>query len=219
MRQLFVFRPEPGATQTVARGRALGLDVVPIPLFEVEPIAWTAPDAGEFGGLLLTSANAVRHAGEQLEQLRALPVFAVGEATALAANVAGLGVALTGGGGVDRLLEDVPSSVRLLHLCGEHRWDPQLERRVKHIAVYRSRSVDTPAGLDALAGNVATVHSPRAANRLAELIKNSDRAEIRIAAISSPAADAVGTGWADVRFASEPTDAALLALAARLCDT
>jgi hypothetical protein len=46
-----------------------------------------------------------------------------------------------------------------------------------------------------------------------------DRATIRIAAISAAAAEAVGEGWQDVRIASSPNDAELLALAARLCET
>ena len=86
MRRLIVLRPEPGASATVERAQALGLDAFAIPLFRVEPIAWTAPDAGQFEGLLLTSANAVRHGGDQLERLRGLPVYVVGEATAEAAR-------------------------------------------------------------------------------------------------------------------------------------
>ena len=44
MRRLLVLRPEPGASATVERARALGLDAVAMPLFEVEPVAWDAPD-------------------------------------------------------------------------------------------------------------------------------------------------------------------------------
>ena len=62
MRRVLVLRPEPGAAATVKRARARGLDAVAIPLFEIEPLAWEAPPAGGFDGLLLTSANAVRHA-------------------------------------------------------------------------------------------------------------------------------------------------------------
>ena len=60
MRRLLVLRPEPGASATAGRARTLGLDPVLMPLFEIEPIAWTAPDPAGFDALLLTSANAVR---------------------------------------------------------------------------------------------------------------------------------------------------------------
>ena len=104
MRRLIVLRPEPGASATVERARALGLDAVAIPLFRIEPIAWTAPDAGQFEGLLLTSARGVRHGGDQLERLRGLPVYVVGEATAEVARAAGFDIASQGEAGVDRLL-------------------------------------------------------------------------------------------------------------------
>ena len=86
MRRVIVLRPEPGASETVARARELGLDAVAIPLFEVEAVEWTAPEAGGFDGLLLTSANAIRHGGDQLQSLRGLPVYAVGKATSEAAR-------------------------------------------------------------------------------------------------------------------------------------
>jgi uroporphyrinogen-III synthase len=52
---------------------------------------------------------------------------------------------------------------------------------------------------------------------LAELVK--ERRSIAIAAISTEAADAAGTGWEAIGTAEATTDDALLALAARLCNT
>ena len=86
MKRVLVLRPEPGASATVKRAKERGLDALAIPLFEVRPVDWDVPDAGSFDGLLLTSANAVRHSGEQLKELRGLPVHAVGAATAAAAR-------------------------------------------------------------------------------------------------------------------------------------
>jgi len=63
---------------------------------------------------------------------------------------------------------------------------------------------------------VALIHSPRAGRRFAEVA--GDRSEIRIAAISTAAADAVGLGWKAVAVADQPSDEGLLALAARLCN-
>src|SRR4029079_7250326 len=93
MRRLFVLRPEPASHRTLERARALGLEATAIPLFELEAVEWSAPDPSKYDGILLTSANAVNMSGGRLETLRRLPVHAVGETTAVAAEVAGFGVA------------------------------------------------------------------------------------------------------------------------------
>jgi len=212
MRRVLVLRPEPGASATVERARALGLEAVAAPLFEIEPLEWEAPDPDKFDGLLLTSANAV---GRVCEALRALPVYAVGEATAGAARSAGLTVAAVGDAGVDRLLGSIGQRLDLLHLCGEDRRSPSGARqRVTPIPVYRAKAIEDP-DLSAAQGAIALVHSPRAGRRFAELVR--ERASTSIAAISPAAAEAVGSGWAMVESATEPNDEALLALAARLC--
>ena len=69
-RRLFVFRPEAAAQQTIVRARELGLDAVPIPLFELEALDWSPRDAGDFDALLLTSANTVKMAGASLDRYR-----------------------------------------------------------------------------------------------------------------------------------------------------
>ena len=121
MRRLFILRPEPGASATAERARALGLDCVRVPLFEVEPLPWSAPDPAAFDGLLLTSANALRCGGDQLARLRSLPVHAIGEATADAARASGFDVATTGDGALEQLLQALNPKLRLLHLAGEVR--------------------------------------------------------------------------------------------------
>lgn len=216
MRRVLVLRPEAGASATVRRARERGLDAVATPLFEIEPVAWQAPEASGFDGLLLTSANAVRHGGEGLLELRGLKAYAVGEATAEAAREAGFDVAASGEAGVDRLLGSIEPGLRLLHLCGADRREPEAEsQRISPVVVYRARQIDAP-DLSSAAGGVVLVHSPRAAARFAELV--DDRGSIAIAAISQPAAEAAGDGWQSVDLASKPDDDALLALAARLCN-
>jgi uroporphyrinogen-III synthase len=198
------------------RARDRGMDAVAVPLFEIEPCRWQAPDAASFDGLLLTSANAVRHGGDALASLRGLKVYAVGEATAEAAREAGFDIAATGDAGVDRLLGSIEQDLKLIHLCGEHRHEPaNPSQKIRSICVYRARKVDRP-DLGIAPGSIALVHSPRAGERLAELVL--ERRSISIAAISSAAANAVGRGWRSVEIAPEPTDDALLALAARLCN-
>jgi uroporphyrinogen-III synthase len=220
MSRLVILRPEPGASATAARARAMGLDPVTLPLFAVEPVEWAVPDPAGYDALLLTSANAVRHAGDGLARLCGLPVYAVGEATAEAAREVGFDVAGSGEGGVERLLGSIPPDLRLLHLCGEHRIQVKAAQAITVIPVYRSRALPAPEGLREIEGQVAAVHSPRAGQRLAELAGEAgiDRATVRIAAISAAAASAAGSGWESCEAADTPDEAALLALAARLCD-
>lgn len=217
MRPLAVLRPEPGASSTVRRAEALGLKAFAIPLFVVEPVVWDVPDPQAFDGLLLTSANAIRHAGSQLAALEPLPVHAVGPATAAVARAGGLRVATVGNAGVEDLLRSLPSGLRLLHLCGKHRRAPPLRGQfVTPLPVYRSANVANAADLDRLAGAVVLVHSPRAGTRLAELAR--ERRRTVIAAISAAAAEVCGPGWQQVAVAEHPNDDAMLSLAACLCE-
>jgi len=221
MRPLVVLRPEPGATATCKAAIEAGLRPVAVPLFEIEPVAWAAPDSAGFDGLLLTSANALRHCGPELEKLRGLPVYAVGEATAAQAREAGLVVSFAGTGGLDDLLADIDPNLRLLHLCGEQRREPAAPRQtIARLPVYRAAPLAAP-DFAAIAGAVVAVHSPRAGARLAELAaaRGLDASAIAIAAISREAARAAGGGWERTVTAVEPSDAALLALAARLCNS
>jgi uroporphyrinogen-III synthase len=216
MSRILVLRPEPGASATVERARKRGLAAITIPLFQVEPVKWQAPDASAFDGLLLTSANAVRCGGEELHKLRALKAYAVGEATAAAARDAGFDIAASGESGVDRLLGSMEGDLRLLHPCGEdHREPTDTRQKITAVTVYRSKALEVP-DLSGIGACVALIHSPRAGARFAELV--SDRARISVAAISEAAAEAVGEGWHCVEAAHSPTDEALLALAARLCN-
>ena len=213
-------RPEPGASATAAKAREMGLEAVAMPLFRVEPVDWQVPEASGFDGLLLTSANAVRHGGGQLAALRGLRAYAVGEATAEAARAAGFDIASIGDAGVERLLGSIEGDLRLLHLCGEHRIAVEARQAITPVPVYRSSALPAPKGLAQICGQVVAVHSPRAGRRLAELVDEARiaRSTIRIAAISGAAAGAAGDGWAACEAAGNPSDGALLALAARLCD-
>lgn len=220
MRRLFILRPEPGASASAERARRLGMEPVVVPLFQVEPVEWALPGpADAFDALLLTSANAPRFAGPALQALAALPAHAVGDATADAARAAGLRVASVGSAGVEQLLGRLDPALRLLHLCGTHRRGADgSAQSILPVAVYRSAERDVGRALDALDGEVAALHSPRAAERLAELVPPDRRRSVRIAAISPAAAAAAGQGWERVRPTPQPGDEALLALARRLCE-
>ncbi|MEO6225559.1 MAG: uroporphyrinogen-III synthase [Sphingomicrobium sp.] len=217
MKRVLVLRPQPGASITAREARELGLEAVIAPLFEIRPLDWRPPNPAQFDGLLLTSANAVRHGGPGLLALRGLPVFAVGGSTAGSARHAGFAIAATGAAGIEELTRAIDPGLRLLHLCGADRRDPVTPGLPSEaIAVYCAEAVAAP-DLSAAAGSVALIHSPRAGQRFAELV--GDRSTITIAAISAAAADAAGSGWETVATAPQPNDAALLALAVRLCNT
>ena len=220
MRQLFILRPEPAAGETVREAMKLGLDAVALPLFEIEPLDWKVPDPSSFDALLMTSANAVRSAGKDLDRLRSLPVHAVGRATAEAVRNAGLVVATVGNSGVEPLLRSIDPSIHLLHLCGEHRTEVSAPQRITALPVYRSVERPLPNGIKRIQGHTVAVHSRRAARRLAQLVgrQGVDRSTIRVAAISEPVLSAAGDGWERCEAASGPGSDAVLALAARLCD-
>jgi uroporphyrinogen-III synthase len=216
MRRVLVLRPEPGASATVAKAHGMGLDAIAVPLFTLEPIEWEPPDAASFDGVLLTSANAVRHGGDGLQRLRGLPAYAVGDATADAARDAGFDIAAAGDAGIDRLLGSIDPDLKLLHLCGEDRRPASgPKQRITEMTVYRAVPVDRP-DLSQAGGAVALIHSQRAGRRFSQVAPA--RESVAIAAISAAAAEAVGDGWASVETASDPNDGALLALAARLCE-
>jgi uroporphyrinogen-III synthase len=218
--RLFILRPEPGASQTLARAEALGLDAVCHPLFETVAVDWDAPDSAKFTAVMMTSANAALLGGASLALYRHLPVFAVGDATAAAATAAGFLSVVSGEKDIARLLAHIATlgKHRLLHLSGEDvtAFDPigiEIERRI----VYAAHSLaPSPELQEALAaGGIALIHSPRAAARLAELVDL--RTNLSLVAISAAAAEAAGAGWARVAVAAHPRDGAMLERAAELC--
>lgn len=219
MRSIAVLRPQPQASATAAAALELGLRPIVMPLFSVESLSWTAPDPGAFDALLISSANAILHGGSGLHKLRSLPVCAVGPASAAAARDSGFSIRAVGEGGIEQLLRGLDPQLRLLHLAGERRKEVAFPS-LTTIAVYRAAELPIPDEIAGLEGTVALVHSPRAAARLAALADTAglDRSSIAIVAISAAAAAAAGTGWERVEAAASPTDGAVLALAASLCN-
>jgi uroporphyrinogen-III synthase len=223
MRRLIVLRPEPGASETKSHAEALGLDpVFAVPLFSIEPLGWEAPEPAGFDALLLTSANAIRQGGDQLQKLRGLSAHCVGQATADAARGAGFDIASVGKAGVQRLLGSIESDQRLLHLAGEDRTEIELAKQeITIVPVYRAAELPPPENFDLANGAVVLVHSRRAGARLAQLTEAGalDRSSIAIAAISDSAAAAAGGGWELREAAEKPDERSLLELAHRMCNT
>ena len=221
---VIVLRPEPGCAATVEAARAQGLEAQGYLLFEVRPVAWQAPDAGTVDGLLLGSANALRHAGPALPAYHGKPAWCVGETTAQAAREAGLVVAATGSGGLQPVLDRVPPA-RLLRLCGAERivLTPPPGVALTERTVYDTAPLPISAGLAERlnAGAVVLLHSAVAASHF---VREVDRLAIardglHLAALGPRIAQAAGQGWGSLATAPQASDTALLALARELCQS
>jgi uroporphyrinogen-III synthase len=225
MLPLIVIRPEPGCSATVAAARALGLDAHAFPLFAVAARDWPPVPAESADLLLIGSANAIRCGGASLEALRHMPVHAVGETTAQAARQAGFTVAHTGSGGLQAVLDAVPAGARVLRLAGEERIALEVPPGVTMIerVVYASLPCPMPDDLASLlaGGAVVLLHSGEAARHFAAECDRLGlrRSAIALAALAPRIAAAAGSGWAALTTAEEARDAALLALAAGLCQS
>lgn len=221
-RPLLILRPEPGAQASAARARETGLEPLVHPLFAIEPVAWDAPEAATFDAVMFTSANALRHGGAALARYVALPAYAVGEGTARAARAAGFAqVQLAGPDGAATLRAMAAAGVRhVLHIGGAEvrAHDPgalKVERRV----VYRSVGQGSAESLAPLLARqpVALLHSPRAGQRLAMLAPQDARGKVALVGISPAALAAAGEGWEQSDCPAQPDDAAMLAIALRIC--
>jgi uroporphyrinogen-III synthase len=149
--RILVTRPEPGATRTAARLAAAGFDAVVLPLTRIAPLDFAMPE-GVFDAVIVTSAQALRKVYSA--RLRQLPLYAVGEATAKAAQRAGFADIRTGGGAVSSIVALVKASARpaaaLLYLCGRVR-RPELESalgaagfRLTAVETYNAVPIDYP---------------------------------------------------------------------------
>ena len=128
---ILVTRPEPGATASEKVLRDRGFDVLKRPLTELaaEPVHRAQREAfSNVATIIVTSANALRHAPEGLLQLvRNVPLFAVGEATARVALELGMvNVTNVGGDAENLVAETLPrlkSDSKIGYLCGKLRRD------------------------------------------------------------------------------------------------
>ena len=127
---VLVTRPLPDGETTAADLRARGFDVVVAPMLRFEPFGFVDDADAAYGGVIATSANAVRAIESQLANspLLKLPLFAVGERTAAIARAAGFGKVLSAEGDAGALRDLVVETAKakklkkkspLLYLAGE----------------------------------------------------------------------------------------------------
>ncbi len=220
MKPLLIARPEPGNAATAQAARSLGLTVIASPLLDCQEVEWNYDKSISYDALFITSANALRYAGDQLTTLRAWPVLAVGPASAEAARAAGFDSVITGNSdGAGLAAHAVQEGMtRVLHLAGDpHKPVAHPGLIIDVRIVYRTQALPPdPALITALQGPcVVLAHSPRLARALAALTPARD--QIDLVAISAQTAEAAGTGWRSVSWPSHPDADAMLAQAAPLC--
>ncbi|WP_299193546.1 uroporphyrinogen-III synthase [uncultured Erythrobacter sp.] len=220
---ILVVRPEPGLAATMAAAKAMDLNALGYPLFDIEPREWSAPDADEVDALLIGSANAIRHGGAALEPLKSKPVHAVGQATADAAREAGFEVASVGIGGLQMVLDAIPAPARLLRIAGADHVPltaPAGVTITTQIA-YEAVALELPEPLRALQelNLIVLLHSAAAAEQFARESRRLalDRSRISLATIGPRVAEAAGTGWRAIHVCEAPSDRALLEMTRDLC--
>ena len=211
--RILVTRPEPGGAATAARLRALGHDALLTPLLAFEALPWTPPETPP-QAVMVTSAAAVRLAGPAAAAFHALPVYAVGAATAAAARTAGFADVRGGEAGVQALVETMAGDgvTSALHLAGEDRTPVTLPAglALTVVTVYRAAlqplAALPPVDWVLLYSARTAAHFAAEAGRL-----GAARGELAVAAISPAVLAAAGPGWGRAVAAATPDEDALLA--------
>lgn len=221
-RPLLVLRPEPGNTSTCRAAHAHGLHAHAAPLFAYAPREWARP-CGEWAGLLVGSAAVFAHGGSVLEDLRAVPVHAVGPTTARAADESGFAVAAIGAGGLAPMVAALPPG-RYLRIAGEERVPlaPPPGVEVVDVVVYTMQPLRlAQSAIDLIRQEpvVALLHSAQAARHFASQCANLalSQGTIALACLGPRIAQAAGPNWQVVASAHRPDDEALLPLAQQMC--
>lgn len=98
--RMLVTRPEPDGQSTQARLAALGIEALAAPVMVRQTLDTSLPPADGFTAMVLTSTNALRALAERdmIERYRHLPVFAVGDRTAMEAREAGFSEVVSAAG-------------------------------------------------------------------------------------------------------------------------
>ncbi|HYN38976.1 MAG TPA: uroporphyrinogen-III synthase [Rhodospirillales bacterium] len=227
---LWVTRPAEDAAEVAAALRAQGHTVLIEPLLVIERLDGPALDLGGVQALLATSANGVRaFAARQPE--RALPLLAVGDATARAARAAGFTQAESAAGDVVALAELArarldPAAGPVLHVAaGDVAGNlagalAAAGFDYRRAVLYRARTAEAVS--DELTARIhdgrldgVLVFSPRTAGTLVRLIREAglDAAAGRLdlfALSAAVAGAAAALPWRRRIVAGQPTQAALL---------
>lgn len=218
IRRVWVTRAEPGAARTADRLTALGFTPIIAPLLTLAPLPealHAAPDPAAVAALALTSPNGVEAFAPLIPRFRDHPVFAVGDATAEAARVAGFADVRSAAGDIHALARliaaEAPPGPLLAPGAREPAGDlPALlpNRPVQRLPVYAAFETHAPAPelFDAV-----MLHSPRAARALAaNLPRAASSGRIAICISEAAAAPLRPFDFAQIRIAAAPDEPAML---------
>lgn len=207
-------RTEPGASRTATRLAARGFEPLIAPVLAVRPIIQPMPDLTGFRALAFTSPNGVAVFAD-LSADRSLPVFAVGDATAERARQAGFATVTSASGALSDLAWLIAGEATGRVLVPGARepagdLDALLNRAVETVILPVYEATETkakpPEAFDAV-----LAHSPRAAQAVARALGRTGGAgRLAVAISAAAAAPLAAAGFAEIRTAGEPTDAAVL---------
>jgi uroporphyrinogen-III synthase len=225
---VLITRPEPAASETAELVRAAGLQPVVAPFLVIRSRASRLPAPATLQAVLVASGNAV---DALPAAYHALPLLAVGDATAARAQKAGFTAVQSAGGDAPALAAFAealldPASGALLLAVGERQSGPltaDLRRRgfrVQRRVVYTATSVGRfPIAAEEAVGDglrAAMFFSTETARSFARLLPPGlvpALAGADALAIGAPAAAAVRhLPWRAVRVAVRPTQDGVLAL-------
>lgn len=225
---VLVTRPRDQAAATTRALAAMGHQAIVDPVLDIRALSPPNLDPSGLGAVAVTSGNAV-HALAELPA--AVPVFAVGEATAeaIAAATGRRPETARGDGGDLALLIAAaltPAAGAVLHLAGAETSAGLAQGLASHGFAYRRvvvyeavprLEIDGAARAALAAGKLdaALLYSPRSARLWAEKIARAgllDRLQRVVAVCLSPAVahGLAGLSLAEVRVAATPDSAALL---------
>ena len=227
---MLITRPEPGASATAQRVAAMGLVPVVAPVLRVEalPVAW--PEPASLRAILAASGNAVAAIPPAW---RALPLLAVGDATARKAREAGFAHVESADGDARALAglaaARFPATGPPLLLASGEGQGAALAAALGALGVavirrevYAARPVarlPDPAGAALGAGSLGaalffSAETARAFAGLLDAAGLAGRAEgVEALAIGQPAAGALSVlPWRAIRVAARPTEDAMLAM-------
>ena len=206
-----------------------------LPVMEIVTLAPQLPNALEIAGLVFTSRHAVLAFVDAMDTADwwKMPVFAVGQATAAAARVAGFVCIFTGSGGgaglVPAILQHVPvrqerilwpsavdKSFDIASALTPHGYDVQiLDIYVARPRVNFTTNEMRPLDEGAVSGVIAM--SSRSVQLFCKLLQeqglDSRRTQITLIVGSQSIADLAGPGWRQIHVARKPRRSRLLAIA------
>ena len=223
--RIWITRAQPGAEATAERVRALGHEAVVAPLLAVRILPDVQVDLSGVAALAFTSANGVRAFADASGE-RSLRVFAVGAATAQAARRAGFKSVRSADGDVEALAEGI--GIRRAELKGvvlhpgaaEPAGDlaGSLQRHgveARRLVLYETAPVSlSDAEAEALtSADAALLHSPRASQVLAKVLKAHPAPHLRALGLSKAVIKPLQrTPLAAKAYPPFPLEAALLNL-------